>query len=279
MKSISVREVFPLLQQGLSGGEVITLQKKLQEHNFNPGSIDGIFGQDTARALIAFQKSVGLTPDGIAGRNTWAALNRKRQDYTLDTGLFTVDAVSQMFYDAPRSNIVKYLPLVLNALDKLDLGDRNMVLIALSTIRAESASFAPISEFQSRYNTTPGKHAFNRYDFRADLGNGALGDGAKYKGRGFIQLTGKANYRKYSQRLGLGTSLVDNPDLANDPKIAADLLAYFLKDKENVIRQDLAKSDLRAARRRVNGGTHGIQQFATAFRTGAERIRSNSAIA
>ena len=154
-----------------------------------------------------------------------------------------------------------------------------MVLIALSTIRAESASFAPISEFQSRYNTTPGKHAFNRYDFRADLGNGALGDGAKYKGRGFIQLTGKANYRKYSRRLGLGTRLVDNPDLANDPKIAADLLAYFLKDKESVIRQDLAKSDLRAARRRVNGGTHGIQQFATAFRTGAELIKSNSAIA
>ncbi|WP_019506017.1 peptidoglycan-binding protein [Pleurocapsa sp. PCC 7319] len=279
MKSKSIREVFPLLTQGSSGGEVITLQTKLQEHNFNPGSIDGIFGQDTAKALIAFQKSVGLTPDGIAGRNTWAALNRKRQDCTLDTGLFTVDAVSQIFYDAPRSNIVKYLPLILNALEKLDLGDRNMVLIALSTIRAESASFAPISEFRSRYNTTPGKHAFNRYDFRADLGNGALGDGAKYKGRGFIQLTGKANYRRYSRRLGLGTRLVNNPELANDPKIAADLLAYFLKDKENVIRQDLAKSNLRAARRRVNGGTHGIQQFTTAFRTGAGLLRSNRAIA
>ncbi|MEM8832519.1 MAG: peptidoglycan-binding protein, partial [Cyanobacteria bacterium P01_G01_bin.19] len=191
----SVREVSTLLKQGSSGAAVVTLQNKLQEHDFNPGTIDGIFGNDTKKALIAFQKSVGLTPDGIAGKNTWAALNTKEIKLPVATSLFTVDAVSQMFYDAPRRNIEKYLPAVLKSLEKLGLGDRQMILMALSTIRAESAGFAPISEFQSKYNTTPGKHAFNRYDFRSDIGNGAVGDGAKYKGRGFIQLTGKANYR------------------------------------------------------------------------------------
>ena len=268
MKSIHVREVSTLLKQGSSGTAVVTLQTKLQEQNFNPGTIDGIFGIGTKKALIAFQKSVGLIPDGIAGKNTQAALNQSQIDRTVDTALFTVDAVSQMFDDAPRRNIEKYLPAVLKSLEKQKLGDRKMILMALSTIRAESASFAPISEFQSKYNTTPGKHAFNRYDFRSDIGNGAVGDGAKYKGRGFIQLTGKDNYRTYSKRLGLGDRLLTNPDLANDAEIAADILAYFLKDKEHLIRQDLADGNLRAARRRVNGGSHGLQQFTTAFNTG-----------
>ncbi|MEO1465794.1 MAG: peptidoglycan-binding protein, partial [Cyanobacteria bacterium J06633_1] len=252
-----------------------TLQTKLRDRGFNPGTVDGIFGRDTKQALIAFQRSVGLSPDGIAGKNTWAALNAGEIKRSVATDSFTVDAVSQMFYDAPRHNIEKYLPAVLKSLEKQELGDRKMILMALSTIRAESASFAPISEFQSRYNTTPGKHAFNRYDFRADLGNSEVGDGAKYKGRGFIQLTGKANYHTYSKRLGMGDCeasrrhrLLNNPDLANDASIAADILAYFLKDKEYLIRQDLADGNLRAARRRVNGGSHGLQQFTTAFNTG-----------
>ncbi|MEL7009882.1 MAG: peptidoglycan-binding protein [Cyanobacteria bacterium J06588_4] len=271
----SVREVSPLLKVGSSGAAVLTLQTKLRDRGFNPGTVDGIFGRDTKQALIAFQRSVGLSPDGIAGKNTWAALNAGEIKRPVATGLFTVDAVSQMFYDAPRHNIEKYLPAVLKSLEKQGLGDRKMILMALSTIRAESASFAPISEFQSRYNTTPGKHAFNRYDFRADLGNSEVGDGAKYKGRGFIQLTGKANYRTYSKRLGMGDCeasrrhrLLNNPDLANDASIAADIFAYFLKDKEYLIRQDLADGNLRAARRRVNGGSHGLQQFTTAFNTG-----------
>ena len=275
MKSIHVREVSTLLKQGSSGAAVVNLQTKLQELNFNPGAIDGIFGIDTKKALIAFQKSIGLTPDGIAGKNTWAALNVQNIDCPVDTSLFTVDAVSQIFYDAPRGNIEKYLPAVLKALEKQKLGDREMILMALSTIRAESASFAPISEFQSKYNTTPGKHAFDRYDFRSDIGNGAVGDGAKYKGRGFIQLTGKANYRTYSKRLGLGDRLLNNPDWANDAEIAADILAYFLKDKEALIRQDLAKGDLRTARRRVNGGSHGLQQFTAAFNTGLGMSNGN----
>ena len=258
---------------------IITLQQKLKEHNFNPGSIDGIFGKNTKKAVIAFQKSVGLIPDGIVGNNTWAALNKQKTERIVDTDLFTVNAVSQMFDDAPRRNIEKYLPIVLTALEKVNLDDRDMILMALSTIRAESASFAPISEFPSRYNTTPGKHAFNLYDFRSDLGNNAVRDGAKYKGRGFIQLTGKANYKKYSQRLGLGDRLLIDPELANEPEIAADLLAYFLKDKESLIRQDLARSDLQAARKRVNGGSHGLRQFTTAFNTGVGITTDTSTIA
>ena len=83
-----------------------------------------------------------------------------------------------------------------------------------------------------------------------------------------MQLTGRTNYTTYSVRLGLGTGLVDNPGKASDTVIAANLLALFLKDKERRIRETLLESDLAAARKLVNGGSHGLNDFVDAFRAG-----------
>ena len=83
-----------------------------------------------------------------------------------------------------------------------------------------------------------------------------------------MQLTGRANYTTYSVRMGMGTGLVDNPEKASDPVIAANLLALFLKDKERRIREALLENDLAAARKLVNGGSHGLNDFADAFRAG-----------
>ena len=69
-------------------------------------------------------------------------------------------------------------------------------------------------------------------------------------------------------QLGLGNALIDNPELANDPKIAADLLALFLKDRESAIRRALSDDDLAGARRLVNGGSHGLGVFTEAYRVG-----------
>ena len=179
-----------------------------------------------------------------------------------------------MFPDAPLSNIKKFLPPVLDALNQQGLGDKDMILMALATIRAETAGFEPINEFKSRFNTSPNGRPFDLYDFRSDLGNGAVGDGAKYKGRGFIQLTGRANYQKIGQAIGLGNRLVNEPQLANDPNIAARILARFLKNKEQQIREALRKSpkDFVTARKAVNGGTHGLDRFKTAFQIGADKL-------
>ena len=54
-------------------------------------------------------------------------------------------------------------------------------------------------------------------------------EGYKFRGRGYIQLTGRGNYEKYGKRLGL--DLVSNPDLANDPEVAMQIAAEFLADK------------------------------------------------
>ncbi|HSK63274.1 MAG TPA: hypothetical protein VK893_05515, partial [Pyrinomonadaceae bacterium] len=62
--------------------------------------------------------------------------------------------------------------------------------------------------------------------------------------------------------------LVTNPDLANQPDIAARLLASFLKSKEAKIRNALRQNDLRTARKLVNGGSHGLDAFTQAFNIG-----------
>ena len=180
----------------------------------------------------------------------------------------TVEIAARMLPDAPRVNIEANLPLVLNALVAPQLGDKSMVLMALATIRAEAASFLPVSEGQSRYNTSPGGHPFDLYDARSDLGNLGPPDGERFRGRGFIQLTGRANYAFHGKSIGLGQRLIEEPDLAADPAIAARLLASFLKLHEEKIRAALAENNLGEARRLVNAGSNGLEQFEAAYHTG-----------
>jgi hypothetical protein len=63
-----------ILWQGSRGTPVLSLQSKLQEHGFDPGKADGVFGPQTHAALTAFQKEKGLFADGIAGPQTLLAL-------------------------------------------------------------------------------------------------------------------------------------------------------------------------------------------------------------
>jgi len=188
-----------------------------------------------------------------------------------DTELFTIDVVQKMFPHTKRPAIEANLPYVLDSLDRFGLGDREMILMALSTIRAETESFCPISEYKSRFNTSPGSnHPYDKYDYRKDLGNQGPPDGDSFKGRGYVQLTGRYNYETIGEQLGV--DLVSDPDLANDPEIAADILAAFLLNHETEIRGALAEGDLTLARKVVNGGSHGLEVFEDAFLTGEELV-------
>ena len=284
----------PLLKRGSSGPDVLTLQSALKQLGFDPNGMDGRFGGGTEAAVKAFQRSKGLTPDGIAGPNTMAALQANAAVAGADvTGATTSAATStttgttvpdtatsitnctvtpaactKMFPGVPIKNIETNLPFVMEAMQAAGLGDKNMVLMALATIRAETGNFTPLSEFQSKFNTAPGGAPFGLYDNRRDLGNQGPPDGSSFKGRGYIQLTGRANYKEHGAAIGMGNQLVTNPALANQPDIAAKLLASFLKSKEAKIRSALRQNDLRTARKLVNGGSHGLDAFTQAFNTG-----------
>jgi putative chitinase len=262
-----------ILKEGSSGAEVTMLQERLKQRGFNPGNMDGDFGPATRAAVMAFQKSEGLLDDGVAGPRTLGALGLV-EDSSLPSVIpgVTVTIVSKMFPYTQVDNIRTNLPFVSNALTGAGLADKPMVLMALATIRAETESFEPISEGRSKFNSSPGGHPFDLYDNRKDLGNQGHGDGEKFKGRGFIQLTGRANYQRHGEAIGLGNQLIENPDLANAPEIAARLLASFLKHKERAVKEALVAGDLRLARRLVNGGSHGLDRFAEAYTIGDSLI-------
>lgn len=262
------------LQIGSTGPEVTMLQDALRASGFNPGANDGSFGAGTQAAVIAFQRSEGLLADGVVGPRTAAALGLAASAPvpSVIVGV-TVQIVSQMFPSTPLQNIQRHLPIVLSALVAPELTDKSMVLMSLATIRAETAGFVPIDEGQSRFNTSPNGHPFDLYDNRRDLGNIGPPDGERYRGRGFVQLTGRANYETHGVAIGVA-GLVTSPERANDPDIAARLLASFIKGKERTIKEALLHGDLATARRLVNGGSHGIDAFTDAFRTG-ERLIPN----
>lgn len=188
------------------------------------------------------------------------------------TGSVTPEMVARMFPHTRKANIVEHLPAVLAGLHAAGLGDREMVLMALATIRAETEGFRPISEGRSGFNTrnTP----FDRYEPGTGpgrrLGNTQPGDGARFKGRGFVQLTGRDNYRRIGGQIG--ADLLGNPELANDGQLAGRILAQFLRNCETRLRLALAANDLATARRCVNGGSHGMSRFRDAFELGEVAI-------
>jgi putative chitinase len=261
------------LQIGSTGPAVHELQQKLKEAGFDPGSIDGEYGNGTEAAVLAFQKSEGLLADGIAGPRTLAALYPSTPtEIPSAIPRVTVALVSHMFPSTPLGNIKANLPPVLESLVDADLIDPPMILVALATIRAETEGFEPVAEGRSRFNSSPNGHPFDLYDSRKDLGNQGPPDGERFRGRGYIQLTGRFNYGKYGAAIGLGDQLTQNPDRASDPHIAAQLLAVFLKDKEVPIKEALQENDLQAARRLVNGGTTGLDRFSDAYTIGLRLI-------
>ena len=180
----------------------------------------------------------------------------------------TVAIAMRMVPGAPQAHIESNLPLVLNALLERQLADHPMILMALAAIRTETASFLPVSEAVSRFNTSPGGQPFDLYDSRSSLGNLGPPDGERFKGRGFIQLTGRINYALHGASIGLGNQLIDNPELANSPELAARLLASFLKHREPGIRAALSVHDLAQARRLINGGASGLAAFEAAYNIG-----------
>ena len=99
-----------------------------------------------------------------------------------------------------------------------------------------------------------------RYEGRSDLGNSQPGDGKKFKGRGYIQITGRANYKGYNNYLvGIGDNVdvLNNEDVVETEKYAADSAGYWWKNlSRNISRLALAGStprDVELVSIRVNG--------------------------
>lgn len=172
------------------------------------------------------QKALGVTADGILGIGTFTALFRKLGASPARAADLAV-AANRFF---PEYGV-------------LDSGLR--LAHFLAQLGHESGSFKYMEEIASG----------EKYEGRKDLGNTQAGDGKRYKGRGPIQLTGRANYRTYGRAIGI--DLESNPEIAAVPSIGLHTaLEYWKSRKINALAD---RDDLTAVTRAVNGGTNGFE--------------------
>ena len=155
---------------------------------------------------------------------------------------------AEQFYEiAPQTSLSKLTPLVapLNiALVKYNITTPLRICHFLAQMYHESDGFNASEEYASGAD----------YEWRDDLGNTQEGDGVRFKGRSFIQITGKYNYQDFSNYLGV--DFISNPELLATPEYAW-LGAGWFWDTRNL--NNLADQDrFRDITIRINGGTNGL---------------------
>ena len=133
---------------------------------------------------------------------------------------------------------------LISAMDNGGITDKTERAMFLAQMRHESGNFKYDEEIASGKN----------YEGRKDLGNVNPGDGVRYKGRGYIQLTGRSNYRTYGNKIGV--DLENNPDLAKRPDIAAAIALAYWNSRVN---KNAARSgDVKTVTYNINGGYNGL---------------------
>lgn len=134
-------------------------------------------------------------------------------------------ALSSAFYNAVRASLyagalnqvqVTSLGAIAAAWEQYGDGDLRKLAYILATAHHETGAFKWMREI---WGPTA---AQKKYEWRKDLGNVQAGDGKRFMGRGFVQLTGRRNYADWTRRLGL--DLIKEPDLVTTPAVAARVL-------------------------------------------------------
>lgn len=143
-----------------------------------------------------------------------------------------------------RSRIGKYLPYINRFLDEFHINTPKRLQHYLAQIAHESGELRYVVEIAS------GK----AYEGRADLGNTHPGDGVKFKGRGLIQITGRANYEAYRKYCGF--DVVSRPTLLEQPLGAVRSSMWYWNT--HGLNQLADTDDILKVTRRINGGTNGL---------------------
>jgi putative chitinase len=112
---------------------------------------------------------------------------------------------------------------------------------------------------EESYARQPEKIANRVYADRMGNGNEASGDGWKFRGRGALQLTGKANYEAFSKYLGTN-EVMENPDLVATKYSFESAMFFFERNKLwSICDQGINDAAILALTKRINGGTHGLE--------------------
>jgi putative chitinase len=159
--------------------------------------------------------------------------------------MLTKEQLAKVYKNRSLAALDQYMVKLNSAMVEFEINTPLRVAAFLAQLGHESGELRWFEEFASGM----------AYEGRADLGNTSPGDGQRYKGRGPIQLTGKANYIKAGKALGL--DLVNNPHLAATIGIGFRIAGWFWKTKG--LNELADKKDFDLITKRINGGFNGKQ--------------------
>ena len=168
--------------------------------------------------------------------------------------ILTVSDLRRIAPEIPGGKANLYLPYLIQAAGEFEINTPVRLAAFLAQITHESGEFKYLQEIwgptdaQKRYEP-PNKKA-------KELGNTQPRDGKRYKGRGVIQLTGRANYRRYGRMLGL--DLENNPELAAQPEVAFRIAGAFWKT--HGLNELADVGDFKEITGRINGGLNGYDK-------------------
>lgn len=154
----------------------------------------------------------------------------------------------QQIFSANRKGCIRYIDAINQACTRYSINTPLRLSAFLAQIGHESGQLIYVHELWGPTAAQKG------YEGRLDLGNTEPGDGYKYLGRGFIQITGRANYQKLSE--DLNTDFISNPQLLEQPEHAAMSAGWFWNEHNLNVLAD--KEQFLTITRRINGGTNGL---------------------
>jgi len=156
--------------------------------------------------------------------------------------MITKELIIGVMPNAQNLDII--LPFLIDSCTKYEINTPKRENCFLAQIAVESGEFRYLKEIASGA----------AYEGRADLGNVDPGDGVKYKGRGLIQITGKANYQLISNDFGV--DFINSPELLETPQYATQSACWFWNSKSLNRLADI--DDFVHITKRINGGTNGL---------------------
>jgi len=262
-----------LLKNGSKGDDVKKLQEKLGVEAI------GTFGPKTEAAVKAWQKANGLKDDGIVGDATWAKLFGEsapvatvvKEDVVIPSGgPLNIEKLKGHIPDA----VLAQIP---DTAKKFNITNNLRLAHFLAQCGHESGGFKAVSEnlnysadglkkifgkyfpgnLNESYARQPEKIAARVYASRMGNGDESSKEGFKFRGRGYIQLTGKANYTNFTKFIG--EDCVSNPDLVATKYPLASAAFFFDSNKLwSICDKGADDATVTAVTKRVNGGTIGL---------------------
>ena len=262
-----------ILKNGSKGDDVKKLQEKLGVEAI------GTFGPKTEAAVKAWQKANGLKDDGIVGDATWSKLFGEsapvatvvKEDVVIPSGgPLNLEKLKGHIPDA----VIAQIP---ETAAKFNITNNLRLAHFLSQCGHESGGFKAVSEnlnysadglkkifgkyfpgnLNESYARQPEKIAARVYASRMGNGDEASKEGFKFRGRGYIQLTGKANYTNFTKFIG--EDCIANPDLVATKYPLASAAFFFDSNKLwTICDKGADDATVTAVTKRVNGGTIGL---------------------